>query len=162
MAAFLNWTTQPRPLPWWRRHSAAMDRAKSALEGSFFEQSFVDSYRDSMRDDSQGWREVRDAITEAKALADERDFELVLMIYPMLFRLSDDYPFGETHRVLRTFAEGLGLRVLDLFPEFADFEGPELWVHPQDQHPNERAHQIAGRALARFLVEQGVLARARR
>lgn len=36
-------------------------------------------------------------------------------------------------------------------------QGPELWVHPTDQHANELAHDVAGRTLARFLAESGLV-----
>jgi hypothetical protein len=50
------------------------------------------------------------------------------------------------------------MHVLDLLPSFGEHEGPELWVHPSNQHPNEIGHQIAGEALWRFLVDEGLAA----
>ena len=47
--------------------------------------------------------------------------------------------------------------VLDLQPAFAGHDGPELWVHPTNQHPNEIGHRIAGTALYEFLAREGLL-----
>ena len=48
--------------------------------------------------------------------------------------------------------------MVDLLPAFAGHDGPELWVHPTNQHPNEAGHAIAGRALFEFLDERGARA----
>jgi hypothetical protein len=47
--------------------------------------------------------------------------------------------------------------VLDLFDAFRGRDGPSLWVHPTNQHPNEEAHAIAAEALGRFLREERLL-----
>ena len=40
--------------------------------------------------------------------------------------------------------------VIKLIDHLRGMKGEDLWVHPTDQHPNERVHAIA----ARVLVEQ--------
>ena len=45
-----------------------------------------------------------------------------------------------------------------LLAAFEGHDGPELWAHPSNQHPNERAHAIAADALAGFLLREGLLA----
>ena len=42
---------------------------------------------------------------------------------------------------------------------FNGYDGPELWVHPNNQHPNEKAHAIVADAIFRFLREQGLVER---
>ena len=68
------------------------------------------------------------------------------------------FPLRSSNFPVESFASSRGIAVLDLLPEFAGFEGPELWVHPTNQHPNERAHAIAGHALFRFLQREKKLA----
>mgnify|MGYP006926384789 CR=1 FL=1 len=51
---------------------------------------------------------------------------------------------------MRAVVASLGEAVITL----AGLEGldaQELWVHPSDQHPNERVHEIAGRAVSEAL-----------
>jgi lysophospholipase L1-like esterase len=107
-----------------------------------------------------GWRKVRHAFGNAKGYGSNFGFDVVVVIFPILWQLSD-YPFADIHTRVGDFVRTLGLPVLDLYPEFATYDGPELWVHPYNQHPNEEAHAIAGRALGEFLVE-GPLADAER
>jgi hypothetical protein len=39
---------------------------------------------------------------------------------------------------------------------FAGHDGPEPWVDPTNQHPNEIAHEIAGQALHHFLAARSL------
>jgi len=49
--------------------------------------------------------------------------------------------------------------VLDLRETFRSFHGPELWVHPTDQHPNEQAHKLAAEAIAQKILNEGWLSK---
>lgn len=138
------------------RHSALADRVGWLLARRRQSAQLIDDYRNSFAADAEGWRADRRALAFAQRLSDRRDFDLVLMIFPVLWRLSDGYPFAEIHRIVASAAGKLSIPVLDLLAAFQGFDGPELWVHPTNQHPNERAHRIAGEALARFLTERGL------
>ena len=52
---------------------------------------------------------------------------------------------------MRLFTTNAALVLALVLPAFAGHEGPELWVHPNNQHPNEIANGLAGRALADWL-----------
>ena len=71
-----------------------------------------------------------------RSLADEEDFRLIIAIFPVLWSLSDDDPFASIHESISDFAEELRVPLLDLRPAFEGYVGPELWVHPNNQHPN--------------------------
>ena len=58
---------------------------------------------------------------------------------------------------LSAYTEKLLIPVLDLQPAFDGFDGPELWVHPNNQHTNEIAHKVAAEAMGRFILENGFL-----
>lgn len=109
------------------------------------------------RDGAPGWVSVQHALRAAAALARQHGFPLVLMIFPNMWELNDDYPFAEAHAKVRAAASGAGIPVLDLLDAFRGEDGVSLWVHPSNQHPNERAHAIAAAALERFLRERGLL-----
>ena len=68
-------------------------------------------------------------------------------MFPFLHGLDGDYPFAPIHEVVRTFCHEEGIHTLDLRNAYRDYRGPELWVHPTDQHPNEIAHAIAASAI---------------
>lgn len=140
-------------LPFWRRHSQLADLIASGLERQRAARELVKNYNDSYQDKAAGWERSKRALRNAKSLADKKDFELVLAIFPVLWNLSDNYPFLQIHRTVSDFASGLSIPVLDLQPEFSGFDGPELWAHPNNQHPNAQGHEIAGIALSKFLTE---------
>lgn len=68
------------------------------------------------------------------------------------WNLADNYPFMDIHRTISDFATGIDRPVVDLLPEFEGFNGPELWAHPNNQHPNPEGHRIAGNVLTGFLT----------
>ena len=108
-------------------------------------------------DNSPGWIDIKSALKQAKYLSDEHNFRLILSIFPVLWNLSGDYPFSTIHKKVINYASEIKIPSLDLQPAFHGFDGPELWVHPNNQHPNEIAHKVAGEALAGYLLENNVL-----
>jgi hypothetical protein len=140
-------------IPFWRRHSRLLDYIATRFERRLAVRSLVESYHNSFRDDSIGWISAQRALKKAKAISKQHGFHLVLMIFPVLWNLSESYPFVDIHDTIVSFSERSLIPVLDLLPAFNGFDGPELWVHPNNQHPNERAHKIAAQALHRFIRE---------
>ena len=136
------------------RHSLLVDRVVWTLESRRKTRRLVDDFRQSFEPRAKRWMVAREALEKAALVAKWKQLELVLMIFPVLWNLSDSYPFSEIHESVSSFAKKHGIPVLDLLPEFDGFDGPELWVHPENQHPNEKAHAIAGEALFRFLPSE--------
>jgi lysophospholipase L1-like esterase len=136
------------------RVSRLLDRLVFALQRPTRVQQLVSNYRSSFLPDAPGWIEAQSGLQRVAALSESHEFDLVVMIFPVLWKLSADYPFREIHETVRNRAEALGIRVFDLLPAFAGHDGPELWVTTSDQHPNEIAHAIAGEALHQYLVSQ--------
>ena len=93
------------------------------------------------------------SLDSAVADSSRHGFRLVLTIWPLFWKLSDGYPYSEIHETVSSFARGRRIPTLDLLPAFAGFDGPELWVHPTNQHPNELAHRIAADTLYPYLRE---------
>ena len=103
------------------------------------------------------WNVSRWALAHAKELSRQHGFGLALVIFPELHSLDDAYPFTEIHRLVARAAEESGIPVLDLFDVYRGHDESELWVHPTDHHPNERAHALATKALAKFLKKSELL-----
>jgi hypothetical protein len=93
------------------------------------------------------------ALKDIQDLCRRHHIELVVAIFPFFYNLDGDYPFRPIHEQLTRRGEQAGIRVLDLYPAFKTSRGPELWVHPVDQHPNEKAHAIVANALFRYLMD---------
>lgn len=127
----------------------------------FLQYSTADSYLqksiDSYLKEPEKWNRCRDALTSIRDLCQQNDCKLAVAIFPFFVNLNGDYPFQPIHNHVRNFCEEAGIPVLDLRETFREFEGPELWVHPTDQHPNEQAHKIAAEAISQFLVKNALV-----
>jgi lysophospholipase L1-like esterase len=139
--------------PYWRQASRFLDYVAFSIERQQAAITLEESYRKSVEDSAPGWIATQGAIKKANRLSKEHNFDLVLMIFPVLWSLSDNYPFQDVHETVASFARQQSIPVLDLLPDFAGFDGPELWVHPNNQHPNEVAHEIAADSLANYIMK---------
>ncbi len=111
----------------------------------------------TFREDSPGWIHCREALLDIQTTCRRRRIGLLVVVFPFFHELDGAYPFQVVHDAVRGFCEGHGIPVLDLRQAYRGYHGPELWVHPTDQHPNEIAHAIAARAIARRLREDSAL-----
>lgn len=100
---------------------------------------------------SRRWEEARGRIPRLREMADHDGFEIVALIFPLLYKLDGGYPLEREHEEVRTAFADAGIEVLDLLDTYRSHRAPELWAHPVDHHPNELAHAIAAERLARFL-----------
>ena len=101
--------------------------------------------------ESPGWRQSREALQQIQQLLRERGSSLLVVIFPFFHNLNGHYPFQKVHDIVSDYCESIGIPVLDLRDSYRDYEGPELWVHATDQHPNEEANEIAAEAVGAYL-----------
>ena len=139
------------------RHSKLADRVAWMLQRKRQIADLTASYHASFATDSAGWLLAQRLLVETRARLEARETKLVLMIFPVLWDLGESYPFKAVHGTVSEFARENGIPFLDLLPAFEGRNGPELWVHPTNQHPNEEGHAIAGDALYDFLTESSLL-----
>ena len=99
------------------------------------------------------WRRAKENLLAIKKNADSQSVKTALVIFPILIGLDENYLFKDICNELEQFGEKNGIPTFSLFEAFSGFEGPELWVSEYDQHPNEKAHAIAGDALSTFIYE---------
>ena len=110
----------------------------------------------------------------ARSLAEERGIPIVFVIIPAREQVHPErydfsqYPSMAGHelekpqRILRRHLEDQGLTSLDLLPTIRDASGEEALYYELDQHWNRRGHEVAGKAIADFLVERGLARSPRR
>ncbi|MBX7168858.1 MAG: hypothetical protein K1X74_21155 [Pirellulales bacterium] len=108
----------------------------------------------SFATDSAKWQHCRAALDDIQAQCREHGTALAVVSFPFFHDLDGEYPFAAIHERVAEYCRGAQIAHLDLRAIYARFHGPELWVHPTDQHPNERAHALAGEAIGRFLWER--------
>jgi len=113
---------------------------------------YVDSVVAGAAGDNERWKTTCDALDTIGRICAENRARLLVVIFPFFYRLDDDYPFQIIHDRIAGHCRDSGIDVLDLKPFYKGYGGPELWVHPIDQHPNETAHRIAADAIRDHLL----------
>lgn len=155
----IDYLTRPHVLVAARRRSWLLNLVVGRLERAALRDDMLENYREGYTPDSPAWRAVRDALAHAHELCEARGVELVLAIHPVLVDLArGSYPFADIHATVRAFCEQQAIPVVDLYEALADRRASELWVHPNDQHPNERCDALTARYLAERL-RSGLLPR---
>lgn len=96
----------------------------------------------------QGWIESERALREMISQCRERGIPCYVLMFPLLFDLSEDYPFKCIHRRVGEMVTESGGHFIDLLPALTGRNPAELIVHPTDQHPNEKVHELAGKMVA--------------
>lgn len=98
--------------------------------------------------DSEGWIESERALREMVSQCRERGVPCIVVMFPLLFELSEEYPFKDVHRRVRETVKESGGHFIDLLPALIGQKTGDLIVHSTDQHPNEKVHEIAGNLVA--------------
>jgi len=141
---------RPPDSPLYRLRLARL--AWQALSNHRRSRTTIAHYRALYDPASAGWRASREALREMAALCRARDLPFVVVLFPILVDLGDDHPLSDELARVAEEITASGARLVDLFPLLAGADARDLWVHPTDQHPNERVHAIAGRAVAEALA----------
>jgi lysophospholipase L1-like esterase len=112
-------------------------------------------------------RVMRAVVARMRVAAASAGAQLLLLAIPDWRDLCEDCPHREEARGYPEYrpsalTDGLGeiaraedVPLLDLFPAFRDWEGPELY-HPRDGHWNEAGQALAARLAADRLAEMAL------
>jgi lysophospholipase L1-like esterase len=111
---------------------------------------YLEMWGDENRD---GWRRTQDELRRMQQRLAERGARLLVAPWPLFVGLEHGYPFTPVHEEIRHFCLAAGIPHHDLLPSFEGRHTAELWVHPVDHHPNDRAHRIAAEALVSEVLE---------
>lgn len=109
----------------------------------------LDAIRSSF--DEDGCDTFNEAIAGLRDYLNEKDVQLLVVVYPLLWSLDADYPLQREHRFIDESLEAAGVPVVDLLDALKNIPASSLWAHPTDHHPNARAHRIAAEQVARKL-----------
>ncbi len=138
-------THRPKPLVELRTLTLVNDRVRLAMHG--LGQDFHASIHDP---GSESWAGVVNDLRELGALSRQHQFDVTLVIFPLLFDTSVSYPWTDIHRRVTEAATASGLRVVDLLKSFQDAGIPG--VRFDTVHPNARGHEIAAQRLFEALT----------
>ena len=137
------------------QHRYATRRTTKAVEAFYQKQYFADP--ETFFKDPAGfkvdWPVCVTALERAAELAKERKFKLGLVMFPELYKLKGDYPFGRIHKLVGETCRQKSIPFLDLLDTFRGHDPETLWVHPSNHHPNEIAHELAEVAIEQFVKE---------
>jgi lysophospholipase L1-like esterase len=168
-----GWFFRTRPLlPAFLHHSldyssyfySFVDQGFEALQRRLL---YPDGLAPLFRDDFPGWQASQAALREMEEEARGRHVPMLVVLFPSFVpgRLDrDSYPFGEIHRKIEAAVAAAGLPFLDLLQVYAACgrEGRTWHALPNDPHPNEEGHRVAGKAVGERLAELGFLPPPRR
>ena len=135
---------------WYRRSPLVIQLVGASFEMRRITQETVKWYLDSY-DPACNPEGLRLLAADFRALASIPDCRVSVVIYPLMFGLEGDYPFGPIHSRVARMVREAGLPVLDLAPAFKGQKASALQVHPSDHHPNSRAHAVAAQAICQWL-----------
>ncbi len=116
-------------------------------------QKTISHYKSLFQNTDSDWMKSRRALQEIIDLCLEKNVPCYVLSFPVLYELSDRYPFANIHSLVRQEVEGSGGTFVDLFHALKGLESKALWVHPTDQHPNEEVHRIAARVLVERIAD---------
>ena len=97
------------------------------------------------------WDVQKARLRELVNLVRSHDAELMVVTFPFLHGLGDDYAYRDVHERLDVFWNELDVPHLDLLPIYEGYKPGKLVVGSADAHPNEFAHGLAAAAIGEFL-----------
>ena len=100
----------------------------------------------------QPWEKMTKVLTEIDELCRENRADFRIVIFPFLHNLGPDYEFLQAHRLIVEYCREQGIPVLDLSPVLTPHVSEGLSVNRFDNHPNERAHELAADAILNQLL----------
>ena len=149
---FTEYTTSFLGTDWMSQHSEVWALARRKLLGQLKGRDYIRQSVESFATQPEKWEGCRHPISEMAKECQQRKVGFLVVVFPFFISLNGDYPFQPIHDRVKNFCGESKIPCLDLRETFRRFAGPELWVHPVDQHPNETAHQLTAVAIADFIA----------
>ena len=113
--------------------------------------SLVEYYRALYRPESAGFKSMLEALGKLSDYANSHGIRVFLAMTPDIHRL-DDYDLAFVHDIMRTEAENIGLRYIDLLPALRGLPPERIFAMPGDPHPNAAGHALMAEAIAPALL----------
>jgi len=142
-----------RKFPLYAKMSRTLRIIYGWIEGRKLSQETVQYYHDLYNDNNQNWENTKKAIQDFGNYQKTSGIQVTFVLFPVLFDLKH-YPFAAETQKVKDELDNNGIKYIDLLPGLNSYNGPELWVHPTDQHPNEIVHRIAAEALVKHFQDE--------
>jgi hypothetical protein len=141
----------PRPVQFLLEHSYAIDtfayRAQAHWMNAqgYWSHEYLEAYA------GEPWRRQQQALQSFAALVERNGGRFAALTFPML---DDVEGRREIAQRIDAFWQAAGVPHLDLLGVLEGHPSRELVANPHDAHPGPLAHELAARAIERFLLEQ--------
>lgn len=83
-----------------------------------------------------------------------RRLPVLVLVFPRLDWLDEDYPFEDIHARLGRLCRRRGLASADLLGFLRGRKPASLWAHPSDHHPNAWTHRLAAAVILEKLAAE--------
>jgi len=140
-----------------RNYSVLADSIADTLFRKVGMTEYTRRYTELYELNGQGWQDLQESLIEVRDVAHRKRARLAVVLYPQLIPLGEGLASDRALAVVASFCKASGIRSFDLAPTFAGKQLDSLWVHPYDQHPTAQGHQMAGVAIARFVIDAKLL-----
>ena len=115
-------------------------------------------YLTKLHELTETWSPVARGMKELAELSRRRNIPVVIVIFPFLQDLGDDYPLENLHRTLKREFAGYGLYSFDLVPVFREFQKIQDMPMKIDRlHPSPYGHGLAAAATSFFMYRKNLV-----
>ncbi len=108
-------------------------------------------------DKNDRWELSKEKLVEMNEECETRGVDFIVIMYPALYELNDDYPFETVYDTVMAYNAEKGIDSFDTFPSFKGLDYPGLWVSRRDIHPNSKANDIYSSAVFNILISNNYL-----
>ena len=86
-----------------RKYSFFINGLIGSIEKIILKKSMVQHYLEDYLEEGVGWEEVKTGIRKGKFLSEKNEFQLIVVLYAILFHLDEKYPFENIHEKIENF-----------------------------------------------------------
>ena len=130
----------------WQRSRVLKQESQSTV------QNYLDMYFDPAN--AKQLQETLDIIKKMSAAAERKGIKFYVVIYPLLYKNSNGYPFMRIHSLITDFCEKNDIKCLAGYEPFSEYGSLKRFtVHDVDFHPNGKSNEL----MVDFLVEKNKL-----
>ena len=136
-----------------RLYRLLIEQSKQREVGKTYFESISRAYLGSP-EEIREWQTAQGNLLSVRDDVLKRGGKFALVIFPILFGLTDDYPLQKVVDEIQRFGISNDIPTLSLLPVFRGENASALWISPLDQHPNKIGHAIAAEAIAAFVRQE--------
>jgi len=97
------------------------------------------------------WHQIKLDFLAMQEICRKYNSDLLVLIFPLLYRFDHQYPLENQHRALSEFLDEANIDHIDLLDAFQRYKPETLWVHKMDHHPNAMAHRVVYTEVQKWL-----------